>query len=84
MVISTGAYVDHQELTETSEIVSTGQVMVVLGDHFVITVRHGEHAELSELRRSLESKPDRLAQGPSTVLYYMVDKIIDDHLSVVA
>jgi magnesium transporter len=84
MVISTVAYLDHEELTETSEIVSTGQVMVFLGNHFVITVRHGEHAQLSELRRSLEEDPDRLAQGPSTVLYYIADKIIDDYLQVVA
>src|SRR3954452_5608808 len=34
MVISTVAYVEHEELTDTSEIVSTGQVMVFLGDHF--------------------------------------------------
>ncbi len=84
MVISTVAYVEHEELTDTSEIVSTGQVMVFLGPHFVITVRHGEHAQLSELRRSLEAQPERLAQGPSTVLYFIADKIIDDYLSVVA
>ena len=47
MVISTVAYVEHEELTDTSEVVATGQVMVFLGDHFVITVRRGEHAQLS-------------------------------------
>ena len=31
MVLSTVAYVDHEELTETSEIVATGQMMVFLG-----------------------------------------------------
>ena len=80
MVISTVAYVDHEELTDTSEIVATGQVMVFLGDHFVITVRHGEHAQLSALRRSLEADPERLARGPSEVLYAIADKIIDDYL----
>jgi magnesium transporter len=84
MVISTVAYVDHEELTETSEIVATGQVMVFLGDHFVITVRRGEHAQLSSLRRSLEADPERLARGPSEVLYAIADKIIDDYLLVVA
>ena len=44
MVISTVASVEHTTLTETSEVVATGQVMVFLGDHFVITVRRGEHA----------------------------------------
>ena len=57
MVISTVAYVAHERLTETSEVVATGQVMIFLGDHFVITVRRGEHAPLSALRRSLEADP---------------------------
>ena len=84
MVISTVAYVDHESLTETSEIVTTGQVMIFLGDHFVITVRRGEHAALSALRRALEADPQRLARGPSEVLYAITDKIIDDYLDVVA
>ena len=83
MVLSTVAYVDHEELTDTSEVVATGQVMVFLGEHFVITVRRGEHAQLSSLRRSLEADPDRLSRGPSEVLYAIADKIIDDYLAVV-
>jgi magnesium transporter len=84
MVISTVAYIDHESVTDTSEIVATGQVMIFLGDHFVITVRRGEHAALSALRRSLEADPERLARGPSEVLYSITDKIIDDYLDVVA
>ena len=84
MVISTVSYVAHERLTETSEVVATGQVMIFLGDHFVITVRRGEHAPLSALRRSLEADPARLARGPSEVLYAIADKIIDDYLDVVA
>jgi magnesium transporter len=83
MVISTVAYVDHEMLTDSSEIVSTGQVMVFCSKHFVITVRRGEHAQLSSLRRSMEADPERLAQGPSTVLYAIADKIIDDYMDVV-
>jgi magnesium transporter len=84
MVISTVSYVEHDELTDTSEVVATGQVMVFLGEHFVITVRRGEHAQLSSLRRTMEADPARLARGPSEVLYAIADKIIDDYLDVVA
>jgi magnesium transporter len=84
MVISTVSYVEHEELTDTSEVVATGQVMVFLGEHFVITVRRGEHAQLSSLRRRMEADPARLARGPSEVLYAIADKIIDDYLDVVA
>ena len=82
-VLSTVAYVDHEQLTATSEVVATGQVMVFLGERFVITVRRGEHAQLSSLRRALEADPERLARGPSEVLYGVADKIIDDYLAVV-
>lgn len=82
MVVSTIAYVDHEELTDSSEVVRTGQVMVFLSKHFVITVRKGEHAQLSELRQTMEADPERLAQGPSTVLYAILDKIIDDYMDV--
>jgi magnesium transporter len=84
MVISTVAYVEHGALTATSEVVSTGQVMIFLNRHFVITVRKGEQAPLGDIRRMLEADPERLARGPWTVLYSIADKIIDDYLEVVA
>lgn len=83
MVISTVAYVEHGAVTESSEIVSTGQVMIFLNEHFVITVRKGDQAPLGDIRRRLEADPQRLAQGPWTVLYAIADKIIDDYLEVV-
>lgn len=83
MVMSTVAYVDHTEITDTSEIVSTGQVMIFVGDNFVMTVRKGEHAELTTLRTDLEAHPDQLAEGPHHVLYSVLDKTVDDYIDVV-
>lgn len=82
-VVSTVAYVEHAELTDTSEIVSTGQIMVFVGEHFVMTVRRGEHAELQTMRAELEAKPERLTHGPYEVLYAVLDKVINDYLQVV-
>jgi magnesium transporter len=83
MVISTIAYVAHDHVTATSEIISTGQIMIFVGEHFVMTVRRGEHAQLGALRTQLESDPGRLASGPWTVLYAVADKVIDDYVSLV-
>lgn len=82
-VISTIAYVDHDREQIESEIVSTGQVMIFVGAHFVMTVRRGPHSQLASLRSRLEARPQRLAQGPYEVLYAVLDKIIDDYLEVV-
>ncbi|WP_394814520.1 magnesium/cobalt transporter CorA [Streptomyces chisholmiae] len=84
MVLKTVRYVDHHELTATSEVVETGEVMVFVGADFVITVRHGEHGALGALRRSLEERPARLAKGPSAVLHAIADQVVDHYLEVAA
>ncbi|MCI0688774.1 MAG: magnesium/cobalt transporter CorA [Sporichthyaceae bacterium] len=81
-VFKTVRYVEPAELTATSEIVETGEVMVFLGRDFVITVRHGEHGDLRGLRRRLEADPELLSHGPSAVLHAVADRIVDDYLLV--
>lgn len=83
-VISTVDYVDHDTVTASSEIVQTGQIMVFCGPGYVLTVRRGEHSQLTNLRRRLEEDdPELLAMGPSSVLYGVMDKVTEDYLHVV-
>jgi magnesium transporter len=81
-VFKTIRYVEHAELTATSEVVETGEVMVFTGRHFVITVRHGGHGSLRALRHRLEDNPELLAKGPSAVLHAIADQVVDDYLAV--
>ncbi len=83
MVISTLAYVDHDQVTATSEIISTGQLMIFLGPHFVLTVRRGEQSALGAIRAALEADPERLARGAWSVLYAIADHVIDSYQAVV-
>ncbi|MGO4956521.1 magnesium/cobalt transporter CorA [Luteococcus sp. Sow4_B9] len=83
-VISTVAYVDHEAVTATSEIVSTGQIMAFVGENFILTVRRGENTPLRTLRHSLEAEPEDLAIGPAYVLYKVLDRVVDTYLQVVA
>ncbi|MFI6206680.1 magnesium and cobalt transport protein CorA [Streptomyces sp. NPDC051041] len=82
-VFKTVCYVEHEELTATSEVVDTGEIMVFVGQDFVITVRHGRHGSLGPLREELESDPQQLAKGPSAVLHAIADHVVDDYLSVI-
>ncbi|MGY4993451.1 magnesium and cobalt transport protein CorA [Streptomyces sp. 900105245] len=81
-VFKTVCYVEHEELTATSEVVNTGEIMVFVGEDFVITVRHGMHGSLGPLREELESDPQQLAKGPAAVLHAIADHVVDDFLSV--
>ncbi|MEV7964842.1 magnesium/cobalt transporter CorA [Sphaerisporangium sp. NPDC088356] len=82
VVLKTIAYLDHDELTASSEIIATGEIMVFVGPDFVVTVRHGEHCPLSEVRGRLEDKPKLLARGPAGVLHAIADFVVDKYLSV--
>ena len=82
MVLKTARYVEHEELTATSEVVDTGEVMVFLGANYVITVRHGSHSGLTGLRSRLEDQRDLLCLGPSAVLYAVADLVVDSFVEV--
>ncbi|WP_460653855.1 magnesium and cobalt transport protein CorA [Kribbella endophytica] len=83
-VLKTVRYVPHDDLTATSEVVESGEVMVFCGPGFVITVRHGDHGELTGLRQELEKEPKRLAAGPGAVLHAIADHVVDSYLAVAA
>src|SRR5574341_371989 len=54
LVLKTARYVDKDE------VVQTGEILLFLGEGFVVAVRHGEASGLKEVRKSLEGRPDFL------------------------
>ncbi len=73
VVFKTAQYVD------PVEVVEIGQVMLFMGDTFVVSVRHGSSAVLADCRRELEAEPERLQWGPSAVLHAVADKVVDQY-----
>ncbi|MET9823658.1 MULTISPECIES: magnesium and cobalt transport protein CorA [Streptomyces] len=65
-----------------SDAVSTGELMIFLGDAFAVVVRHGEGAPLKAVRRRLEHEPELLGKGPTAVLYAIADAAVDHYLEV--
>lgn len=77
-VLRPARYVDD---TETVEF---GEVHVFAGPQFVITVRHSEPPDLSDVRRKLEGRPDLLRRGSVAILHAIMDRVVDDYGPVVA
>ncbi|GAA1728475.1 magnesium and cobalt transport protein CorA [Nonomuraea bangladeshensis] len=82
MVLKTIAYLDHDQSSDNTEIIATGEIMVFLGADFVITVRHGEHCPLTIVRERLEDKPKLMNRGPAGVLHAIADHVVDQYLQV--
>jgi magnesium transporter len=73
MVLKTLRYVeDHSQI-------ESGEVMLLTGDHFVISIRHGQANPLTAVRKRLESEPEVLRCGPSAVMYAVSDMIVDTY-----
>ncbi|MFI1417101.1 magnesium and cobalt transport protein CorA [Streptomyces sp. NPDC020731] len=81
-VFKTVHYIDHDELSASSEVVETGEVMCFTGRDFFITVRHGGQGSLRALRHRLQDDPELLAKGPSAVLHAIADHVVDGYIAV--
>ncbi|MGW5069306.1 magnesium/cobalt transporter CorA [Streptomyces cyaneofuscatus] len=66
----------------SSDTVSTDELMIFIGDSFVVTVRHGDSAPLADVRGRLEADPQILAHGPTAVLYAISDAVVDHYIDV--
>ncbi|KUJ67222.1 magnesium transporter CorA [Streptomyces albus subsp. albus] len=67
---------------EADSTVTTGELMVFVGNCFVVTVRHGEANPLSAVRAQLEQQPEVLQHGPTAVMYAVADAVVDHYLEV--
>ncbi len=82
LVLKTVNYVPHESVVLAREIVETGEVMIFVGKDFVVTVRHGEHGGLSEVRKSMDANPEQLRLGPYAVMHSIADHVVDHYLEV--
>ncbi len=76
MVLKTLWYIDENDAVET------GEIALFIGADFVVTVRHGEGNALSDARKRLDHRSRTEAGGPSSVVYVVVDSVVDGYEEV--
>ena len=77
VVLRTAQYLDDEERVEF------GEIHIFLGRDFVVTVRHGEASSLAGVREALEDEPGFLGRGTGTVLWAVLDRVVDDYDPVI-
>jgi magnesium transporter len=76
LVLKPAHYVDGDKRVEV------GEILLFVGEHFLVSVRHGPASELSGVRQTVESRPDLMRLGPGSALHGILDKVVDDYRSV--
>ncbi|MEB3068804.1 magnesium/cobalt transporter CorA [[Mycobacterium] vasticus] len=82
LVLKTVNYVPHESVVLARQIVETGEIMIFVGKNFVVTVRHGDHSGLAQVRRQLDSDPEQMLLGPYAVLHAIADYVVDRYVEV--
>lgn len=76
LVLRSARYLD------ASEEVEFGEIHVLVGRDFVVTIRHAESPDLGRVRRRLENDRALLQRGPEAVLYAILDEVVDEYTPV--
>jgi magnesium transporter len=69
---------------EAEENVEFGEILLFVGNGFLISVRHGQAAELHGVRQQLEERSDLMRCGPSAALHAIIDRVVDEYAPVLA
>jgi magnesium transporter len=78
VVLKTARYLDEEEGVEF------GEIMLFIGDGFVVHVRHKPASALGGVRQAIERRQDLLRFGPGAVLHAIVDRVVDDYFPVLS
>lgn len=63
--------------------IAYGETAIFVGEHHVISVRHGSARAHTALRAQLEAAPTLLNQGVDYVLHAIIDFVVDGYLPIV-
>ena len=73
-------YRDHDEVTDKRQIISTGEIQMIMGSNFIITVRHG--AKLPNLAYTVEDEQDLVELGPVAMAWKILDMMVDRYSEI--
>ena len=75
LVLKTARYVE-------PDAIELGEILLFIGENFVVSVRHGEGVPLGGVREKVESRPDLLRCGPMAVVHGIIDEVVDAYAPV--
>jgi magnesium transporter len=77
LVLKSASYDDDREE------VDFGEIQIFLGPSYAVVVRQGDAEDLRGARRRLEDAPELLHEGSVSVVWAVLDKVVDDYEPVI-
>lgn len=68
---------------DENEIIRSGQLMIVIGAEYVITIRMGmPKSDMVRISERIERNTDAIDYGPAGVLWALTDNLVDNYLRI--
>ena len=80
IVVRSVQYNADDQVTDTHEIIETGEIQMLLGPDFIITMRHG--AQLPNLLADIDDDPEIFSHGPAAVAWRVADYLVDQYVRI--
>jgi len=77
LVLKTARYVE-------PDAIELGEILLFMGESFIVSVRHGEASPLAGVREKVEHRPELLRCGPMAVVHGILDEVVDGYAPVMA
>ncbi|WP_084562798.1 magnesium and cobalt transport protein CorA [Corynebacterium aquilae] len=81
-VVRSVRYREHESVTNAKEIIQTGEVQMILGPDFIITITHSGGTNLAQIRRLVDAEPEQVAMGPTGISWVVADILVDQYLAI--
>lgn len=81
MVVRSIIYRDHETVKDARQIIESGEVQMLIGPNFIITIRH--RTRLPGLESRLDDAEELASYGPMGIAWAMSDHLVDHYLRVV-
>ncbi|MFD2456008.1 magnesium/cobalt transporter CorA [Corynebacterium mendelii] len=83
-VVRSISYRDHETVHDTKEIIETGEVQMIIGPDFIITIRHGKPSTIRAIRQVMKNAPEQCLLGPPVIAWMIADNLVDEYLRIAA
>lgn len=80
VVVRSVHFTDDEKVANTRDVIATGEIQMILGPDFIITIRH--QAPGPNLFAEMDHDPELYARGPAALAWRIADHLVDQYVRV--
>ncbi|MGV9386154.1 CorA family divalent cation transporter [Nonomuraea sp. NPDC003707] len=69
----------HYDTAEDGRLIDTGELKLLVGPDYILSLEHSPHGCLAAVRKALERRPHQVALGPYSVVHAILEHLIQQY-----